>query len=72
MYLVVTDAALGAVVVAPACAEVLDDRTRAVIEGADFRWCSDIEAFTQPGQDRDVAARIALRLVQLGHDVLAC
>lgn len=72
MYLVTTDTQLGAVVVAPECADDLNDETRAVIEGAAFTWRPDIEAFTQPGQDRQAAARIALRLVQLGHDVLAC
>jgi hypothetical protein len=72
MFLVTTDTRLDAVVVAPECAEDLTDETRAAIEGAAFTWRPDIEAFTQPGQDRQAAARIALRLVQLGHDVLAC
>ncbi|MBL1086868.1 hypothetical protein JK359_33725 [Streptomyces actinomycinicus] len=71
MYLVTTDTRLGAVVVAPECADDLNDETRAAIEAAAFTWQPDIEAFTQPGQDRQAAARIALRLVQLGHDVLA-
>lgn len=71
MFLVTTDTQLGAVVVAPECADDLDDETRAAIEGAAFTWQSDTEAFTQPGQDRQSAARMAMRLVQLGHDVLA-
>ncbi|MFI6359087.1 hypothetical protein ACIBJF_42325 [Streptomyces sp. NPDC050743] len=70
MYLVTTGTRLG-VVVAPECADDLDDETRAVIEDAAFIWLPDIEAFIQPGQDRQAAARIALRLVRLGHDVLA-
>ncbi|MEU6381894.1 hypothetical protein [Streptomyces sp. NPDC046909] len=71
MFLVVVDTRLNAVVVAPESADDLDDETRAAIEGACFTWQPDIEAFTQPGQDRKAAARIALRLVQLAHDVLA-
>ncbi|MEU8812590.1 hypothetical protein ACN6K5_002186 [Streptomyces violaceoruber] len=71
MFLVTTDTKLGAVVVAPECADDLDDETQAVIEAAAFTWRSDIEAFTQPGQNRQEASRIALRLTQLGHDVLA-
>ncbi|MET8808680.1 hypothetical protein [Streptomyces sp. NPDC004546] len=57
-----TDTRLGAVV-APECADDLDDETRAVIEGAAFTWRRDIEASAQPGQDRQAAARITLRLV---------
>ncbi|MQY40660.1 hypothetical protein SRB17_86930 [Streptomyces sp. RB17] len=72
MYLVTTDTQLGAVVVAPQCPDDLTDTARAAIEDAAFTWRPDIEAFTQPGQDRQAAARIALRIVQLGHDVLAC
>ncbi|MQY40480.1 hypothetical protein SRB17_85130 [Streptomyces sp. RB17] len=72
MYLVTTDTRLGAVVVAPQCPDDLNDTARAVIGDAAFTWHPGIEAFTQPGQGRQAAARIALRLVQLGHDVLAC
>ncbi|MCX4858287.1 hypothetical protein OG426_30670 [Streptomyces canus] len=72
MYLVTYDTRLGALVVAPEFADDLNDDTRAVIEGADFIWRPDIEAFTRPGQDRQTAAWIALRLGQLGHDVIAC
>lgn len=72
MYLVTTDTQLGAVVVAPECAADLNDETRAVIEAFNFAWRPDIEAFAQPGLVRQAAARIARRLVQLGHDVLAC
>ncbi|MGP4092040.1 hypothetical protein, partial [Streptomyces sp. KR55] len=72
MYLVTTDIQLGAVVVAPECADDLDDETRAVIEGAAFTWRPDLQAFTMPGQDREAGARIAVALAELGHGVLAC
>lgn len=38
MFLVTTDTQLGAVVVAPACAEVVDDKALTAIDGAGFVW----------------------------------
>ena len=49
MFLVTRDARLDAVVVAPACAGVLDDRARIAIDGAGFVWDAGIEAYTKPG-----------------------
>ncbi|WP_316779978.1 hypothetical protein [Streptomyces sasae] len=69
MFLVTTDAQLGAVVVAPACAEVLDDKARHAIDSAGFHWDGDIEAYTKPGQDETEAAQIAGLLFALGHAV---
>ncbi|MFC7261465.1 hypothetical protein [Streptomyces lutosisoli] len=71
MYLVVTDAALGAVVVAPDCAEALDAVAQDVIERAAFVWRPGLEAYVKPGQDRAEAASIAMRLAALGHTVEA-
>ncbi|WP_272918685.1 hypothetical protein [Streptomyces sp. HUCO-GS316] len=42
MYLVTTDTQVGAVVVAPACADVVDVKARAAIDGAGFIWDADI------------------------------
>lgn len=69
MFLVTTDTQLDAVVVAPACAEVLDDKARTAIDGAGFVWDADIEAYTKPGQDKNEAAQIAGLLFALGHAV---
>ncbi|WJV51721.1 hypothetical protein [Streptomyces flavofungini] len=71
MFVVTVDTRLGAVVVAPECTDDLDDLTCTVITGAEFTWRPDLEAFTHPGEDRQAAADISLRLVVLGHDVLA-
>ncbi|MGW4140029.1 hypothetical protein ACWELV_24980 [Streptomyces mirabilis] len=72
MYLVTYDTRLGALVVAPECADDLNDETTALVESAGFTWRPDIEAFTQPGQqDHQKTAWITLRLGQLGHAVLA-
>jgi hypothetical protein len=69
MFLVTSDARLDAVVVAPACAEVLDDRARGAIDRAGFVWDADIEAYTKPGQDEADAVQIAGLLFVLGYAV---
>jgi hypothetical protein len=69
MFLVTSDARLDAVVVAPACAEVLDDKARTAIDGAGFAWDADIEAYTKPGQDEAAAIKIAGLLFALGYAV---
>ncbi|MCX4430209.1 hypothetical protein [Streptomyces mirabilis] len=69
MYLVTTDAQLGAVVVAPAYADVVDDKARTAIDSAGFVWNPEIEAYTKPGQDRAEAVQIAGLLFALGYAV---
>lgn len=72
MYLVTYDSRLGALVVAPECADDLNEETTALVESAGSTWRSDIEAFTCPGQqDHQKIAWITQRIGQLGHDVLA-
>ncbi|MGW2748365.1 hypothetical protein [Streptomyces sp. NPDC001450] len=64
-----TDARLDAVVVAPACAEVVDEKARTVIDRAGFVWEADIEAYTKPDRDEAEAAQIAGLLFALGYAV---
>ncbi|MFG2276851.1 hypothetical protein ACGFNY_44725 [Streptomyces chartreusis] len=68
MFLVTSDARLDAVV-APACAEALDDKARTAIGGAGLVWDAGIEAYTKPGPDEAEAVQIAGLLFSLGYAV---
>lgn len=52
----VQDEGLGAAVVAPSFPDDLNGATCDAFAGAAFIWHPDIEAFTQAGRDRQVAA----------------
>ncbi|XUL85529.1 hypothetical protein ACQ86D_01585 [Streptomyces galilaeus] len=62
----ISDARVDAVVVAPACAEVVDDQARTEIYRAGCTGDPDIEAYTKPGQDQAEAIHIAGLLFVLG------